>query len=566
MRARRSKALTAADNARRTQQYGTAVLLVSAVLVKLIGALFKIPLSSAHCLGDEGFGYFSSAYDLFSPIYSLAMAGLPVAAAKTVSEHIAKGRYRDARASYRLIKRVFAVSGVIGTALFAALVIPFVRLTDATGNTAPVIFCVAPAVLFSCLLSAERGYYEGLNNMYPTAVSELTEALCKLFLGLGAAFLTVRLTGSAVLGAAAAMAGITAGTLFAALYVRVYAKLKGDGITEAMLRTAPEPQSSARAFRKILVVTLPIALTSLTLNIPSMIDAFTVKSGLEGLINGGTDLRAYYADAFSGEELPELSVFPVLLYGIRGKAYTVFNLVPAITSVIGIGAVPAVTAAAASSNGEELKKGINTALKAAAIISLPAACGFMAIGGGITGLLYDTQASAAIGGRLLTGSRLCRTLCGLFPAPLGGILQALGRQNAVLFNTAVGTAVKLAVNIAAVSAPQINVNCASLGTAACFFVIFVLDILSLIRAAGPVINVSDVFIKPLLSAALCGICARLVMIAGSSRGMTLIAVFCAGAVYFAALTVLKTLDESDFPESDKGKRLAEFCRKHRIIR
>ena len=83
MRARRSKALTAADNARRTQQYGTAVLLVSAVLVKLIGALFKIPLSSAHCLGDEGFGYFSSAYDLFSPIYSLAMAGLPVAAAKT---------------------------------------------------------------------------------------------------------------------------------------------------------------------------------------------------------------------------------------------------------------------------------------------------------------------------------------------------------------------------------------------------------------------------------------------------------------------------------------------------
>lgn len=70
------------------------------------------------------------------------------------------------------------------------------------------IFCVAPAVLFSCLLSAERGYYEGLNNMYPTAVSELTEALCKLFLGLGAAFLTVRLTGSAVLGAAAAMAGI----------------------------------------------------------------------------------------------------------------------------------------------------------------------------------------------------------------------------------------------------------------------------------------------------------------------------------------------------------------------
>ena len=65
-------------------QRGAFLLLCSAVIVKLIGALFKIPLSSSHCLGDEGFGYFSSAYDLFSPIYSLAMAGLPVAAAKTV--------------------------------------------------------------------------------------------------------------------------------------------------------------------------------------------------------------------------------------------------------------------------------------------------------------------------------------------------------------------------------------------------------------------------------------------------------------------------------------------------
>lgn len=147
--------------------------------------------------------------------------------------------------------------------------------------------------------------------------------------------------------------------------------------------------------------------------------------------------------------------------------------------------------------------------------------------------LYDTQASAAIGGRLLTIYGFAALFAG-FLAPLGGILQALGRQNAVLFNTAVGTAVKLAVNIAAVSAPQINVNGASLGTAACFFVIFVLDIISLIRAAGPVINVSGVFIKPLLSAALCGICARLVMTAGSSRGMTLIAVFARSCVFCGA--------------------------------
>lgn len=545
-------------------QYGTAVLLISAVIVKIIGALFKIPLSSAHCLGDEGFGFFSSAYDLFSPLYSLAMAGLPVATARTVSEHIAAGRYRDARLSYRLSRKFFFIAGIIGTAVFAALVIPFVRLTDATGKTAPALFAVAPAVLFSCILSAERGYYEGLNNMLPTAVSELTEALCKLILGLGAAFITVRLTGSTVWGAAAAMAGITVGTLFAFLYTRIYAKLKGDGITAEMLENSPEPQSGADTFKKMILLTLPIALTSLTVNIPPMIDAFTVKSGLEVLINGGTDLRGIYRSVFENGDMPDLSAFPVLLYGIRGKAYTVFNLVPAFTSAIGVGAVPAI-AAAARGNTAELKKNINTVLKTAALISLPAACGLIAIGGRITDFLYDTEASAVIGGEMLTLYGLAALFAG-FLVPLGGILQAVDRQNAVLLNTAVGTAVKLLVNIIAVSVPKINVMGSALGTVLCFFVIFLLDIAVLIKAVGFAPDSANVFLKPLASAAFCGLAARLTVMLGSSRGVTLLAVFAAVLVYAALIIALKTVSESDFPDSDKGKSLAEFCRKHRIIR
>lgn len=558
------RALSAAENKRRSMQYGTAVLLISAVIVKIIGALFKIPLSSAHCLGDEGFGFFSSAYDLFSPLYSLAMAGLPVATARTVSEHIAAGRYRDARLSYRLSRKFFFIAGIIGTAVFAALVIPFVRLTDATGKTAPALFAVAPAVLFSCILSAERGYYEGLNNMLPTAVSELTEALCKLILGLGAAFITVRLTGSTVWGAAAAMAGITVGTLFAFLYTRIYAKLKGDGITAEMLENSPEPQSGADTFKKMILLTLPIALTSLTVNIPPMIDAFTVKSGLEVLINGGTDLRGIYRSVFENGDMPDLSAFPVLLYGIRGKAYTVFNLVPAFTSAIGVGAVPAI-AAAARGNTAELKKNINTVLKTAALISLPAACGLIAIGGRITDFLYDTEASAVIGGEMLTLYGLAALFAG-FLVPLGGILQAVDRQNAVLLNTAVGTAVKLLVNIIAVSVPKINVMGSALGTVLCFFVIFLLDIAVLIKAVGFAPDSANVFLKPLASAAFCGLAARLTVMLGSSRGVTLLAVFAAVLVYAALIIALKTVSESDFPDSDKGKSLAEFCRKHRIIR
>lgn len=565
MRAFGGRALKTAENTRRNLQYGTALLVISAVISKLIGALFKIPLSSARFLGDEGFGCFSSAYDLFSPLYSLAMAGFPVAIAKTVAGYSAEGKYRDVRATYKLSRRIFSVLGIIGALVFAISVIPFVGLTDDTGNTAPVLFAVAPAVLFSCVLSAQRGYYEGLGNMYLTAVTELTDALGKLVLGLGAAYVTVRVTKNAVWGAAAAMAGISAGMLFSALYALIYARVKGDGITAAQLKNSPEPQDGMRALKAVVALALPIALTSLTVNIPPLIDAFTVKSGLERLIRGGTDLREIYGAVFKNGETPDLSAFPMLLYGIRGKAYTVFNLVPAVTSVIGVAAVPRVAAAAVTKNGAELKKSINTALKSAAIISLPAACGFIAIGGRITALLYDTEASAVIGGEMLVIYGFAALFAG-FLVPLGGILQAMGKQNAVLLNTAVGTAVKLIVNILAVPFPKINVMGAALGTLACFFVIFLLDIAVLIKAAGFAPNIANVFLKPLISAVFCGLAARLTALLGTARWVTLAAVILAAAVYAVLLISLKTLEISDFPDSDSGKKLTEFCRKHRIIR
>ena len=398
-----------------------------------------------------------------------------------------------------------------------------------------------------------------------TRGEDLLPPIFKLILGLVAAVLSVRLTGSTVWGAAAAMAGITVGTLFAVLYTRIYAKLKGAGITAEMLENSPEPQSGAAALKKMILLTLPIALTSLTFNIPPMIDALTVKSGLEGLINGGTDLREIYRSVFENGDMPDLSAFPVLLYGIRGKAYTVFNLVPAFTSVIGVGAVPAIAAAAARGNTAELKKNINTVLKTAALISLPAACGLIAIGGRITDFLYDTEASAVIGGEMLTLYGFAALFAG-FLVPLGGILQAVGRQNAVLLNTAVGTAVKLIVNIIAVSVPKINVMGSALGTVLCCFVIFLLDIAVLIKAVGFAPDSVNVFLKPLASAVFCGLAARLTVMLGSSRGVTLLAVFAAALVYAALIIALYSVSESDFPDSDKGKKLAEFCRKHRIIR
>ena len=162
-------------------EYGAIILLCSTMLVKVIGAIFKIPLSNL--LGDLGFGYFSSAYDLFTPIYTLAMAGLPIAVSRIVAEHITNKRFNDVHRTLSVTKKLFFISGLTGFILMLALIYPFVRITDRTGQTIYSLFAIAPSLFFCCVMSTYRGYYEGLRNMYPTAASDVIEALGKLILG-----------------------------------------------------------------------------------------------------------------------------------------------------------------------------------------------------------------------------------------------------------------------------------------------------------------------------------------------------------------------------------------------
>lgn len=178
-------------NKKRKQQsfeYGAIILLCSTVLVKIIGAIFKIPLGDKRLLGDLGFGYFTSAYDLFLPMYTLAMAGLPIAISRFVAEKMAQGKYNDVKKSLKITGRIFIITGFTATVTMLLLTNRFVEFTDATGNTVYSIYAIVPALFFCCVMSTYRGYFEGLRNMYPTAVSDIIEALGKLVLGLGFAY------------------------------------------------------------------------------------------------------------------------------------------------------------------------------------------------------------------------------------------------------------------------------------------------------------------------------------------------------------------------------------------
>ena len=565
------------ENKRKQQsfQYGAIILLCSTMLVKVIGAIFKIPLS--RLIGDLGFGYFDSAYQLFTPIYTLAMAGLPIAISRVVAERMQQAKYKDVRKSLKVTKKIFLITGLTGFVLMLLLIYPFVHFTDATGKTVYSLFAIAPSLLFCCIMSAYRGYYEGLRNMYPTAASDVIESLGKLILGYGFAYIIMKISGDVALAAAGAMLGIMFGGMVSATFLTLRYKIKGDSITAQEYNSAPDPQSSRDIAKTIILIAIPVVLASLANSVSSLVDVSMVKWQLTNMMGEfADDIRKMYASSIADYNLIQLKndmseltndEIPTFLYGIRGKAFTLYNLVPTITSVLGVSALPVLTSCFAKGTGDKsiVKRNIESTMKFTALISMPAGMGFLFLGPEIMGLMYNTVASVEIGGVMLRIYGLAAIFAGL-AIPMISMLQAIGKEKISLRNVAIGAALKVIVNFVFVGIPTVNIKGAAIGTFVSYFFIFIANLLSLIKYTGVKPNIWKTILKPFIAASACGISTIILDLSLMGKIGTILEIGVAAIVYFVVLVVLNTFEPDDVLTLPKGDKILKMFTKFKIIR
>ncbi len=561
------------ENKRKQQsfQYGAIILLCSTVLVKIIGAIFKIPLSNL--LGEVGRGYFYKAYDIFTPVYTLAMAGLPIAVSRIVAEHYSTGKYNDVKHSLSVTKRIFAVTGLTAFALMVTVVYFFVFLNGNREQSYSMLV-IAPSLFFCCVMSAYRGYFEGLRNMYPTAISDVIESLGKLILGLGLASLVMKLTdGNEALGAAGAMLGIVIGGMASAAFLHLRYKLKGDGITESELKASPAHQSNKTAAKAIIAIAIPIALASLANTVTSFVDVIMVNWQLDRLVDTSAEfLRDLYSNSIAdynatreAGKLLKDSQLSTFLYGVRGNAFTLYNLIPTITSVLGVSALPVIASFWKKNDKLNLKKNIESTIKLTAIIAMPAGFGFMFLGGNIMSLLYGDMASYEIGGTMLSIYGATAIFAGL-AIPMISMLQAIGKEKISLRNVAIGAALKVIVNFVFVGIPSINIKGAAIGTFVSYLFIFIANLLSIIKYTGIKPNIYKTILKPFTAALLCGVSTLLLNLSSMGKIGTVIEIGVAAVVYIAALIIINTFEEEDVLSLPKGEKIAKILTKLKIIR
>ncbi len=513
---------------------GSIILMASAAAAKILGALFRIPLTNI--LGGVGMSYFSCAYSLFMPVYALTVTGVTSAVARLTARSAALGAYDNAQRVRRTALLIFSAAGLAGSLAVFFLSGPFSVYSADSPQAAPAVAMIAPAVLLGCITSVERGYYEGLGNMYPTAFSQLAEGAVKVGAGLLLCSWTVSHSADIVgmvpgvtdVRGAAAAAGILGVTLSSLGAVAFFAVLKLFSRKETSSEKAL--MSRRDITRELVSGALPIGISAVVTNLAALIDMWTLIGCIDGSAPGGT---------LPAGTLPE--EYPKFVYGsFAGIALTVFNLVPSVTNMLGKSALTMMTSDWESGDKKALQRDSMKALLTSAVIALPAAVGLGVLSQEVIYMLFPRQPEEAalcvVPLKLLMPGMVC--LCVSYP--LFSMLQAIGRPSLPLKIMLAGTALKLAGNLVLI--PSMGAGGAAVSTSLCYIAILALALTAYIRHSGVRLSAGP-FLGVLYCGALCGGAAYLAESAGRTAGLgdagtILLSGAAGGIVYTAALALV----------------------------
>lgn len=565
---------------------GALVLLLAVAIVKGIGALFKIPLNAV--IGDVGMGYFGTAYTLYNPVFSLATAGFPVAISRTASEWLARKRYRDVRRLHALSVPIFLLLGALACAFMLLAAPPFLSFINrGDQNALAAVYTLAPAVFFGSLSAVYRGYYEGLGDMRPTAFSEVAEAVCKLVIGLSASCFVMHrameeygaagtVFGSPVTSeeyarsaalpwaAAAALLGVTVGSVISFLVLWLTYRLRGDGITREQLARAPAPARRKTIVAALVRTAVPVALGALAVNLSSLVDTAFLQNRMNALMQTDAEaLLSQYGSFLRPEDIAQGRV-PTALFGCYTNALTLFTIVPAMTQAFGISALPNVTAAWAGGSRVKLEHSVENVLRISALVTMPAGLALSVLADPIARLLGYNP----ISGRILVLLGLGAVFAAV-NVPINSMLQAVGRIDLPVKLLCTGLVIKVGLNYALTGIPEINVMGAGMGTLVCYFFLAFFGLAALGRETGLHMRLFRLFGKPLLCACLAAAAgwqtAALVhrLCPGRLEALPAMAVFL--LVYAVYVLFFRVLRRSDINALPGGEKIAKILEKHRWI-
>jgi len=534
---------------------GAMVLLISNLLVKVIGAVYKIPLTNL--LGNQGMAYFNAAYSFYVTIYLVSTAGIPVAISRMVATAEAQGKHRESKRILKVALVLFTIVGFVSMMimiLLARFYASRIKIPDSYLS----MYAIAPTLLFICISSTYRGYYQGKRNMTLSAIAQVIEALSKLVIGLVAIWLFIDVF-SLHITSAYAISGVTIGVIFSLIFSFVYHIRESRKEPEY-----PPEQGTSRSTKSILgelvMICVPIAVSSCVTGLTRFVDTSLIVSSLTDINIAGDTAESMYG-AFSSIVI------------------SLMDMPPSLITPLAISLLPNLTQYFASKDKINAYATIDSSFRVGALIAFPCTFGMACVSPGIIKTLFG---DAIIPGTEYTNSMLCGPALSIVSVSIfflamiaitNSILQAWRREVFPIISALCGIIAKAVSEYYLLRIPGIGINGASISTVICHLTIIVMNIIFVIKFTGYVPGIRKLFLKPFVAGGLCGVGAFAAyrvceLIVPESLGVRMQALIClipaigaAGIIYVAALAIMKGFVKEDIMMLPKGQKICTLLKK-----
>ncbi len=520
--------------------HGAALLAAATAIVKLIGALYKIPLKMI--IGDQGYGYFITAYDIYSVLLMVSTAGLPIAMSRMISQADALGHTNQIRRVYKTAQRIFLGLGILSSllmTLFCHQLAAFQHQPDSWAAIA----CLGPCALLMCIMSAFRGFFQGQGNMRPTSTSQVLEAVVKLLVGLAAAYAVMYYTKSRALAAGAAILGVTISCLFSVMYLL----RKFLPAYRNLSASSDVPQSYGSTAKSLLAIAVPITIGSAGLQLLTVLETNLFMGQL--LTTGG--MSQMQAD---------------LTKGIYNMSQTIFNMPCAFMVPIATSVLPAITAQLTLGNNKAVRATEESAARIVGLISLPCTVGIIILAKPIMALLggYSGE-NLELAARLMAILGVSIFLYAIIQYT-NAVLQSHGKAHIPVINMLICGVLRLAIVYLLVGNPTLGIAGAPIGAAICYLAIGIMNLYAIYRVVPQKPALIRSLLRALLpalvmGAAVFGIYMGLTALHVTSRILLCGVPVAAGAcVYLIAVVLLRTIKKEDCMLLPKGDKIAKLLR------
>lgn len=530
---------------------GVFVLMISQVLIKLLGLVYRLYLTNREGFGDKGNAIYGSGFQIYALLLTISSVGVPNAISKLVSERVAIGDYKGA---YRIFKIAFITFGTIGfissSILFLGagyianylLQIPEAELT---------LVALSPSIFFVTIACVIKGYFNGRENLQVTANSQTLEQVLKTVLSIILVELVAIVSGAdtAMMAAGANLATTLATALCFGYLFHYYQASKSEIAYEIKHSTNHQITRVRKTIKQILSVSIPMSLGAILGTVNKNIDSMTVVRGLK---------------KFLTEEEAKIQ------YGIlTGKVETLVTLPMSFNMAFATALVPAISSARARGDDETGEKRISFSLLITILIGLPCSVGMFLFAEPILQLLFP---NATAGAFIYQISSLGIILI-VLEQTISGALHGMGKMVTPAISLAIGVIVKLIFNLVLIPIPTHQFILggtagAAFATVVCHGIAVIIEFHILKNNIRLKLNASKFVIKPIIATCLMGaisyVAYQNLLHFMSSKIVTILVIMIATFTYMFSLILLKIFSKEEIFMIPFGKKLYDFLKKLRL--